>query len=74
MAQEDKIGALWLQKDKNGKTYMSGSVGETKVVIFKNNYKKEDKHPDYIVYEKQGRKEEPERHPGDDTQGGDIPF
>jgi hypothetical protein len=53
-----KVGALWLQKDKNGKTYMSGNVGETKIVVFKNNYKKEDKHQDYLIYEKTGRKEE----------------
>ena len=74
MAQEDKIGALWLQKDKNGNTYMSGNVGDTKVVIFKNTYKKEDKHPDYVVYEKTAKKEEPKynRQPGDDTE--DIPF
>ena len=53
---------------------MSGNVGDTKVVIFKNTYKKEDKHPDYVVYEKTAKKEEPKenRQPGDDTE--DIPF
>jgi uncharacterized protein (DUF736 family) len=51
MSDDNKIGALWLKEDKNGKKYMSGLVGEIKVVVFKNNYKKEDKHPDYIVYE-----------------------
>ena len=45
----EKIGALWLRKDKNGKLYMSGKIREEKIYVFRNKFKKEDKHPDYIV-------------------------
>lgn len=52
-----KIGALWLKTGANGK-FMSGTMnldesnpnGMVKVLVFKNNYKEEDRHPDYVVY------------------------
>ena len=50
----ESIGALWLNESKDGKKYFSGIVtigGDThKIVVFKNNYKEEDKHPDYKIY------------------------
>jgi len=53
MAKQESIGGLWLQKDKSGNTYMSGSIGDVKVAIFKNTFKKEgEKTPDYRVYPK----------------------
>ena len=36
-----KITGLWVNKDKNGDTYYSGSLGNAKIFIFKNKYKKE---------------------------------
>ena len=50
MSEMIKITGLWKGKDKNGKTYFSGTMGGAKVLIFANNYKEEDKHPDYIMY------------------------
>ncbi len=44
-----KIGALWVSKDKNGKRYLSGKMGDAKLLVFENNYK-EGKQPDYKVY------------------------
>ncbi len=48
----DSIGALWI-KEKNNKKYMSGVIeinGEKiNIVVFKNSYKKENKHPDYRI-------------------------
>jgi len=48
------IGALWINESKKGVKYMLGSVeinGEiTKIVIFKNNYKETDRHPDYRIF------------------------
>ena len=47
-----KAGALWLKDGQNGK-YMSGVVeinGEKhSITVFKNNYKQEAKHPDYVI-------------------------
>ena len=41
---------LWLQKDKNGKAYMSGSFTYgSKIYVNKNDHKKSDKDPDYFV-------------------------
>jgi hypothetical protein len=51
-----KVGALWLRSAKNtGNKYMSGVVdldgnNSIRVVVFKNGYKEEQKHPDYIIY------------------------
>lgn len=45
----NKIGALWAKKDKNGNPMFTGTVNNEKIVIFTNNYKKEDNHPDFIV-------------------------
>lgn len=75
-----KIGALWLKEGKNGK-YMSGTIQEdvpagAKLLVFKNTYKKDEKHPDYTI-----NVADDERQPRDDqhSQAGpppqeDVPF
>lgn len=71
----NKIGALWLREDKDGKKYFGGKleVGnqEIDVVVFKNGFKTEDKHPDYVVYisEKRGQAGQTQRRNTDD-----VPF
>lgn len=40
---------LWIKKDKNGNTYMTGKLGSANIMVMKNKYKKEDKHPDYKI-------------------------
>ena len=47
---EEKIGALWEKKDKNGQPFFSGVIGGKPVIIFKNKYKQASNHPDYLVY------------------------
>ena len=58
----EKIGALWLKQNKNGKKYLSGVLemnGEkVKIVVFKNTYKKDDKHPDYIIKRSESKSKE----------------
>ena len=53
MRNNNEIGALWLKKSKDGKTFFSGVVEiegvEQKIVIFKNSYKQTDKQPDYRI-------------------------
>jgi len=73
MNKEDQLGALWLNESKAGKKYMSGIIGGQKVVVFKNGYKEEDKHPDYIVYKSKPRGDEPQRSE-DDFEDDQIPF
>ena len=51
------IGGLWLKKDKNGKTYMSGTMElqgrdgpKTNFMVYKNEHKEPgSKHPDYQI-------------------------
>jgi len=70
-----KIGALWLRKAKNsGDMYMSGVCdmdgdNSIRIVVFKNGYKEETKHPDYVIYIQE------EEHENDEqTADDDIPF
>lgn len=51
-----KIGALWLKKGRDGNWFMSGMVDDghnepIKLLVFKNGYKEESRHPDYVIYE-----------------------
>jgi len=50
MGEMIQLGGLWQNDDKDGQTFFSGYLGNAKLLIFKNGYKKEDKHPDYIMY------------------------
>ena len=58
-----KAGAFWLRDAKNGSKFMSGKIEQalpagSELLVFKNNYKKEDRHPDYEIFVKQA--EQPE--------------
>ena len=60
----EKVGALW---EKEGKDYLSGSIGEenTPILVFENKYKKADNHPDFIIYKiiKEGSNSEVKEEP-----------
>ena len=47
---ENSVGALWKKTSKNGKDYYVGYFRGSNIIVFKNNYKKEEKHPDLLVY------------------------
>ncbi len=53
-SNDDKIGALWQKASAKG-DYFSGIIDGKPVVIFANGYKKETKHPDWIVYKSKPR-------------------
>lgn len=63
------IGALWINEGKNIK-YLAGEIEvdgtKTKIVVFKNSYKTEEKHPDYRIYLRNTKAEEPAEE--------DLPF
>ncbi len=81
MTQYDNEGqfSLWKNKAKeSGNTYLTIKFTlngeEYKVNLFKNDYKKEDKHPDY-----RGKLEPPPEprgadKPADDEQDDGVPF
>ncbi len=51
-----EVGALWLKKSNSGTSYLKGKVFNSdktstcEVMIFKNEYKNQDSHPDYRIY------------------------
>ena len=50
---KESIGALWIKKivvKGEEVTILKGNIDGKKYVIYKNGYKKEDKHPDYKVF------------------------
>ena len=44
-----RIGGLWRNSGARG-DYLSGKLGQAKLLIFENGHKTDDKQPDYIVY------------------------
>ena len=46
-----KLTGLWKRKSKSGKVYYSGNLSTTaKVLLFKNDNKKNDRDPDLVIY------------------------
>lgn len=61
--QMTQVGSFWLNTSKAGKKYMSGSIdlpnqGRVKVVMFKNDHKKEgETSPDYKLFLSEDRQQ-----------------
>lgn len=55
--KEDKIGALWQRKTRDGQDYFTGEINGMKIVVFANGYKQSEKHPDWVCYKSQPRQE-----------------
>ena len=57
-----EITGLWEKKDKNGNTYFSGTMGNAKVLVMKNNFKEKETQPDYKMFlvEKEKKEEKKE--------------
>lgn len=55
-----ELTGLWINKNKDGKTYMKGSLGQGTVLIFKNETKEEGSNqPDYrMLLAEKTKKEE----------------
>jgi hypothetical protein len=71
MGEMIKITGLWKNVSEKGEAFMSGSLGGAKVLIFKNSFKQEEKHPDYnMFFAAKEKKEAPEATVDDD----EIPF
>ena len=85
MSNLKKIGTFWLNESAKGK-YFSGKVEEAiqpgqKILVFRNDYKKEDKHPDYNIFieavedePERSQQQEPEPVTSPEYPESDIPF
>ena len=77
-----KITGLWENKDKNGNTYYSGTMGSSKVIIMKNTFKKEGSNqPDWNFCIAENKKKsdnkeavESKQEQVDVTNDQDVPF
>lgn len=45
-----EIFALWKNTSKSGETYLTGKLGNARLLVLKNNYKEADNQPDYRVF------------------------
>ncbi len=45
-----EIGALWISEARTGRAYLSGRLGNARLLVFRNKFKETDKHPDYKVF------------------------
>ncbi len=75
-----KLTGLWKNESKAGKTYLAGSLGSARIMIFPNGYKEKNNDPDYIMYLVPGKPKDrpstgddrrPERR---DVGDADLPF
>lgn len=53
-----RAGGLWKNQSKDGRTFLSGSLGGIRVWIFPNGYKEKENDPDYILSFSQNEKRE----------------
>ena len=77
--KQKSIGGLWLKTGKAGNKFMSGSIEiegtKHNFVVFKNQYKREDKRPENQMQQgrdKETKKEIPVSNP--DVPEDEIPF
>ena len=69
-----KVTGLWKNKGKDGKLYLSGRLGySANMLILPNNYKKEEKDPDYNLFITEPKKREQQK-PAETTNDDNIPF
>lgn len=70
-----KLTGLYESKDKNGNSVLTGKVGHLKFIIFKNNFKKSEKEPDFNLFientfTKEQKNESTNQKAGIDSQRG----
>lgn len=52
-----ELTAVWEKKDKNGDIFMTGKLGKMSIIIMKNKFKKDEKHPDWRIFVRESQEE-----------------
>lgn len=66
-----QLAAFWKKESKNKRTYYQGKLGNGRLLLFKNDKKENDKHPDLILYIVQDKGKQGSN---ENTQETDIPL
>jgi hypothetical protein len=45
-----QLAGLWKKESKDGKTYYAGTLGGGRLLLFKNDRKETENHPDLVLY------------------------
>jgi len=73
MSDKVRIGGLWLNQTKDGRSYMAGNFGQGRILVYKNDYKRGENDPDYVMYiAARQQQSEPEAEETDEPE--QIPF
>ena len=51
----ERLGALWIKKNKKGEAFLSGVFLNKNIFILKNKFKKNEKSPDYQIFLKENK-------------------
>lgn len=66
-----RLTGVWKNKTKDGKTYLSGNLGLSRLLILPNDFKRTEKDPDFNVFVcPQEKKDKPKNG----TPGSDDPW
>ncbi len=58
-----RLGGLWKNTSKDGKTYLAGTFGGARVLIFPNGFKEKETDPDFIINLAQNQPKEEKPQP-----------
>jgi len=63
--KNQKIGALWVRKSQDGKSFLSGVLndlsGDIQIAVFKNDRKESENQPDYNIIRSEKREQKQNR-------------
>lgn len=68
-----KLTGLW-QNESDGKTYLTGYLGDLRLVVFPNNYKEKENQPDFIMYVDEKKKPEGNKEENKSESKTVLPF
>ncbi|WP_413440639.1 hypothetical protein [Synechococcus sp. MIT S1220] len=66
-----RLGGLWRNEGKGGKTYLAGSFGGARLMIFPNGFKEKDSDPDYVLCIAQSQ---PKKEKAEPNRTNDFPI